>query len=762
MTTSTVPTRAREFALRSGADVFAPKGLIELARPSAGTPNAEGTLVFNTVSQYSFETKKNEKTLVVTSLASKAQAKYPLEKGGELFWLDGQTLGHVYSTADHESSLYALSLKVETESALSFDATPDPPTLIGTFPSSTSGNFIYNPSSRTLVFSDKVYADGNLTAIAEGDKAWDERGNSAFVYDEGFERHWDHYVGPKKNSLFAVSLEKKGEKWAFGEEFKNLLKGTGHSTPVEPFGGSEDFTVSKTHVVYTAKDPVLPEAWHTRQNVYIVPLEGGEPRELTSGKQGATHNPVFDASGTKVAWLELEKDGHESDRSRVVIYDLEKDVRYTLTQPWDRSPDGLSFAPDAPILYLTAGDHAQAKIFALPLPPTPEQSSTSPPLPPRYTHPRALTSGGAAHAAFALPGGRVLYSRSSLTGPDDIFVLEGLEGLHDALVDEKEDPRKSVDEEGAHLVSPNLATLVKPTQLTSFTADALSSKNLSKPEHFYFTGHEGKRIHGYALKPRGWREASAKEGKTWPVVMLIHGGPEGVWDERWSTRWNPNVFAQQGYFVVVFNPAGSTTFGQELTDAIQEHWGSRPFTDMQAGWTHALSLYPSIDPTRAVAAGASWGGYAINWIQGHQSQYDFNFKALFCHDGVFDATYNGFSTDELYFFQQEWGGRPWDEKAKAILKEFNAREFVGEWRTPMLIVHGSKDFRLAETEGIAAYHALKQQGIPARLVIFPDENHWVLNHGNSLKWHYEVFRWFDTYVGTDDDASDVEVAKVYD
>ncbi|VDC00629.1 unnamed protein product [Peniophora sp. CBMAI 1063] len=521
---STVPTRAREFVLRSGADVFAPKDPLELARPSVGTPNAEGTLVFNTVSQYSFETKKNEKTLVVTSLASKAQAKYPLEKGGELFWLDGQTLGHVYSPADHESSLCALSLKVETESSLSFDATPDPPTLIGTFPSSTSGNFIYNPSSRTLVFSDKVYSDGNLTAIAEGDKAWDERRNSAFV-------------------LFAVSLEKKGEKWSFGEEFKNLLKGTGHSTPVEPFGGSENFAVSKTHIVYTAKDPVLPEAWHTRRNVYIVPLEGGEPRELTSGKQGAMHNPVFDASGNKVAWLELEKDGHESDRSRVVIYDLEKDVRYTLTQPWDRSPNGLSFAPDAPILYLTAGDHAQAKIFALPLPPTPEQNSTSPPFPPKYTYPRALTSGGAAHAAYALPSGRILFSHSSLTGPDDIFVLEGLEGLHDALVDKKEDPRTLVNEEGAHLLSSNLAAIVKTTQLASFTADALASKNLSKPEHFYFTGHEGKRIHGYALKPRGWSEASAKEGKTWPVVMLIHGGPEGVWDERWSTRLNPNVFA---------------------------------------------------------------------------------------------------------------------------------------------------------------------------------------------------------------------------
>ena len=158
----------------------------------------------------------------------------------------------------------------------------------------------------------------------------------------------------------------------------------------------------------------------------------------------------------------------------------------------------------------------------------------------------------------------------------------------------------------------------------------------------------------------------------------------------------------------VLRDTAADAYTTELTDAIQEHWGSRPFTDLSLGWQHALKLYPSIDASRAVAAGASWGGYAINWIQGHQSDLDFSFKALFCHDGVFDATYNGFSTDELYFFQQEWGGRPWDTKAKEILKKYNAREFVERWRTPMLIVHGSRDFRLAETEGIAAYHALKQ------------------------------------------------------
>ncbi|KAI0036528.1 Alpha/Beta hydrolase protein [Vararia minispora EC-137] len=743
------PVKAHDFALRDGPDVFAPKDLIELARPGVGVANAPGTLVLVPVSKYSFVDKKNNKSLVVASLDSKAQLEIPLPKGGEAFWLGPTTLGHVIPDSDSKiSELYAIDIHVETETV-----TPEPPALLGSFPTTSATNFVYSPKAGTIVFSDYVYADGDLTHVKEGDEEWANRGNTAYVYDEGYERHWDTWIGPKRPSLFTVKLTHGPDgKWTFGGTFTNVLNGTGHQVPVEPFGGTDDFAVSDTHIVYTTKDPVLPEAWHTKQNaralqyssttnadapctqVYIIPVDGGgAPRELTSGKQGATHNPVFNPSGDLVAWLELDKDGHEADRAKVVIFDLKKGVRYTLTQPWDRSPDGLSFSPDAPILFLTAGDHARGKVFALPIPPTPDQSSTHPALPPRYTTPRALTSEGAATGIQALPGGRLLFSHSSLQRPNDIFLFRNLSSLG--------------------------LSVGEAERITSLTEEALKGYELRAPEDIYFEGAEGKTIHGFVIKPRGWTKEDKKA--TWPVALLIHGGPESAWDDRWSTRWNHNVFAQQGYFTVILNPTGSTTFGQELTDAIQEDWGGKPFVDMQKGWKHVLATYPEIDTERAVGAGASWGGYAINWIQGHP-EYGFNFKALFCHDGVFDATYNGFSTDELFFFNNEWGGRPWEPHAAEILKKYNAREFVHKWSTPMLIVHGSKDYRLPETDGIAAYHALKQQGIAARLVIFPDENHWVLNHGNSLKWHYEVFRWFDLYVGKDTNDTLIVREKLYD
>jgi len=599
--------------------------------------------------------------------------------------------------------------------------------LIGKFPTSTATNFRFASKSQTqyLVFSDNVYEDGDIHAVKKNDEAWENRGNSAYVYEETFERHWDMWVGPKRSSLFRVGLSKGSSgKWELGTEYVNLLNGTKTHTPVEPFGGTDDFDASARHVVYTAKDPDLPPAWHTKQNIYLIDLENPSNRkELTSGKQGATRGPVFNAQGDKVAWVELDKDGYESDRGKVVIYDLPASVRYTLTPTWDRSASELAFSPDGKVLYLTAGDHARIKAFAIPLPSTPSSSDVKPELTDLHHHPKALTHTGAVSGIQPLEDGRLLFTRSSLTAPNDVFVLRGL-------------PSSSS--------TPSFENLkVKIDQLTRFTADALGSKGLHGGEEVWFEGAEGKKIQGWVIKPPGFKDG---EKKKWPIILFIHGGPQGAWEDQWSNRWNPNVFAQQGYVVFAPNPTGSTSFGQELTDAIREDWGGKPFVDMIHGWKHVLAKYPEIDPERAVGAGASYGGYAINWIQGHP-EFGFGFKALFCHDGVFDVRMNGYATDELFFFNHEWGGVPWDPKVKETIKKFNPVEFVPKWSTPELIVHGSKDYRLAETDGIAAFHALQQLNVPSRLVIFPNENHWVLDHGNSLKWHHEVFRWFDIYVG---------------
>lgn len=725
------PTASPEpFAFKEGADTFSPNDLVSLGRPGAAVANGAGDLALVSYSKYSLDEKKNHKSILVVALESDVKpVQINLDKGGETFWLNDRTIGNVVEGEDG-SELYSWDLELNTDpsSPIQWEQVGSPQ-LVGKFPTKTPANFRLLPQSTLLVFSDYVYDDGNLTSVGRRDKDWQDRGNSAYVYDSTFVRHWDEWQGLKRPQLFSVALTQgEDKKWALGETFYTPLKGTGHYSPVEPFGGTDDFDVSLSHILYTTKDPLLPEAWHTKQNVYIVDIKGeSAPRELTSGKQGAIHNPVFSTSGAKAAWLELDEDGYESDRAKIVIYDLEKDVRFTVTQSWDRSPSEIIFSKDDDFIYLTAGDEAKVKVFALPVPPTPSESSTHPHLDAKYTTPVPLTHSRAASGIQVLPNDRLVFSQSSLTSPNDVFIFRDLKSIEIAVLEN--DTAKLSD--------------IKPVQLTHLTKTDLESKHMSEGEEFWFEGARHKQVQGWALKPRGW---GANQKKKWPGLLLIHGGPQGAWEDQWSNRWNPNVFANQGYFVILINPTGSTTFGQEFTDAIAEDWGGAPFIDMSKGWKYALEKYPEIDGDRAVAAGASWGGYAINWIQGHP-EYGFNFKALVCHDGVFDSNYNGYSTDELFFFNHEWGGKPWDAKSKKLSEKYSPSNFVHKWSTPQLLIHGSKDYRLPETEGIAAFHALQQRGVESRLVIFPDENHWVLNHGNSLKWHFEVLRWFDHFVG---------------
>ncbi|KAF8713356.1 Alpha beta-hydrolase, partial [Rhizoctonia solani] len=722
-----VPGARSDFRLVEGKHILSPKTMLELPRPGNGVANSAGDLTLVPLSQYGFDENRTNKTIYIIPLQSTVNpVELPLFDGGEAFWIDDRTIGHVRPGSDGKSSqeLYAVSVEYTVDTTT---VTPKSPVRVGEFPDAQLSNFKYSKSG-ALVFSAYVYEDRNLSSVREQDEKWRNRGNTALVYDENFVRHWDEYRGPKRQALFSVDLKKNKGEWTLGEEVF-ALQLPQHSTPVEPFGGAEDFDISETHVLYTTKDPNVPEALHTRQNVYLAPLRPAPGsdlvRELTSGIQGATHNPVLSKDGKKAAWAEMERDGYESDRSKLVVYDIEAGVRFTITENWDQSVADLTFTPDGKSIIFTSGHNAKILLYTIPVPPTPAHSDMHLPV----VIPIALTTKHAATNPQALPGGRVSFTSSSLKSPNDIFVLSGLDT--DSAVPHK----------------------IEIKRVSKFTEDKLSDLGLSEPEEFWFTGAKDKRVQGWIVRPPG-----LTKGKKYPVVLLIHGGPQSAWEDNWSTRWNPQVFAQQGYVVVTINPTGSTTFGQEFTDAIAEDWGGRPFEDLRKGWKHVLDNYEEVDGDRAVAAGASWGGYAINWIQSHP-EWNFNFKALVCHDGVFDTVYNGFATDELYFFNHDFGGPPWSRRGREAAEKFNPVNRVSHWSTPQLIIHGSRDYRLAETEGLSVFNALQSRGIPSRIVIFPDENHWVLKPGNSLKWHYEVFRWFDQWVGTDKEYEGIRNAE---
>ncbi|KAJ7134758.1 Alpha/Beta hydrolase protein [Mycena epipterygia] len=721
--TSLSPVRTASnfaFAFKETPDVLSPANLVELGRPGTGVANDAGDLVLVPYSKFSLEDKKNNQYIFVAPLESSTEPlEIALPDGGEAFWLDHRTIGHAVK-GDGNLELYALGINFDSNFTAPWST--EAPVLIGSFPTTTAAKFQYSLSSGVLVFTDSVYADGNLSSTKEQDAAWENRGTTAMVFDEANVRFWDTWSGPKAASLFSVELAcSPDQEWKMGTTFDNLLKGTGHT--------SDDFSLVGGNVIYTASDPELPQSLHTRRNVYLVSAaDPGNPTQLTTGKQGGTESPILNSDVTKAGWIQYDGDTGGSSRTKIVLFDLVSGVRFTLAHKWDRSPESLAFSLDGDVMYLTAQDHGRTKIFALPIPPTPAASTTHPVLAQKFHSPVALTHTGAASGIQPLPSGRLLFSKSSFASPNDVHLIHNLTNFERDITASKQ----SLEFRG------------KIHQITRLTADALTGKDLDEGEEFWFKGALNKDVQGWLFKPKGWNK---KDKKKWPVIMVVHGGPQSAFQDEWSTRWNQNVFSHQGFFTLWMNPTGSTGFGAEFTEAITEDWGGKPFVDMMAGYQYVLDSYPQIDPDRAVAAGASWGGYAMNWIQGHP-EYNFKFKALVCHDGVFDTSYSSYATDLPWFFNYAFGGGvPWGAKAKRLSKKFSPSNFVKKWSTPELLIHGSVDYRLPETESIAPFHALQQLGIPSRLVIFPNENHWVLGHENSVKWHYEVFKWFDEFVG---------------
>nr|GAT52270.1 dipeptidyl-peptidase 5 [Mycena chlorophos] len=683
------------FTLQDDKSRFTLENFIELPRPGVGVANAAGDLAFIPVTEYSFQQRSNAKSIVLTTLDATGPESLSLELNGTVFWLDNRTLAHALVEGD---ALELFALKISQIDALSVKSSQ----LIAKFPTATASKFQY--SNGHLVFSDLVYPDGNISAVRDHDAAWANRGTTAMVFNDAPVRLWDAWKGPKSYSIFCAELvQSQNGTWILGEQFDNVLQGTGHV--------SNNFHLVEDHIVYTTE----PQKQFDRTSqIYAIDLASpGHSKLLSDGRHDGA-SALLNNQLTKVAWTENPNSAtHEGNAiCTIVVYDLKKDSRVAVGADWIPRPGSLKFSLDGDTLYFTAEHHGKIKVFALPVP---DASSPAPDL-------VTLTHSGAVAAIQPLPNGRLLITKSSYTSPNDVFVIDGLDTIErDLETQSKPEFNSKID------------------QITYLSQAALKDKSLDGGEEFWFTGALGRRVQGWLFKPRGWR-AGESAVHQWPVAMVIHGGPQNSFSDEWSTRWNPNNFA-----------AG-----------IVGDWGGKPFVDMKAGFDFVLRKYPEIDPERAVSLGASYGGYSINWIQGHP-EFGFNFKALVCHDGIFDTAALSLTTDipnlvrrsrerdedvlTWLQFNHDFEGVAWSDKGAEGHRKNNPAGFVSKWSTPMLIIHGSRDFRIPESEGLAPFQALQQLGVPSRLVIFPDENHWVLGHENSLEWHKQVFGWLNEWVG---------------
>jgi dipeptidyl aminopeptidase/acylaminoacyl peptidase len=556
-------------------------------------------------------------------------------------------------------------------------------------------NFRISPKGDRIALSAGVFRD--CADLACTKTRLDEQGKpgktSGKVYDRLFVRHWDTWADGRNSVLYTAPIDASGRVSATPVSLSGTLDG---DVPSKPFGDHEDYRFSpdgKT-VVFAVRVAGKTESWSTNFDLYSIPAVGGEaPRNLTAENPAWDAKPSFSPDGRTLAYLAMTRPGFEADRFHLVLMDVATGKKRTLADNWDRSIAEYRWRPDGKALLATADDVGQERLFSI--------DAASGKVQP-------LTGKGTV-GEFDVAGDTAVLTQANLASAPQLYKLK-LEN------------------------SPSReATL---TQLTQQNAAALADVRFGEYEQFSFQGANGDTVYGHVVKP--W---NAVPGAKYPVAFIVHGGPQGSMSNSWSYRWNPQVYAGAGYAAVFIDFHGSTGYGQAFTDSISGDWGGKPLEDLKKGLAAATAKYSWLDRERSCALGASYGGYMMNWIEGNWSD---GFRCIVNHDGVFDNRGMYYATEELWFNEWENGGPYF--KAAAKHEQFNPVNFVTNWKTPMLVVQGDKDFRIPTAQGLGTFTALQRQGIPSKLMVFPDENHWVLKPANSVLWHHTVIDWLDTYL----------------
>lgn len=515
----------------------------------------------------------------------------------------------------------------------------------------------------------------------------------------GFVRHWDSWETPGTYSrLFAFDRDAQGLVTGSGRPLDGdpAAGGLVGDAPTKPYGDGAElaWTADGNAVIFAARRADRNEPRSTNIDLWLAPVDGSAPRNLTAANPATDTMPAVSPDGRWLAYAAMARAGYEADRLVVYLRDLKTGATRALTQGWDRSVTSLAWTPDGKALIATAEDVLDTPAFRI----DPRSGKVE-----RL----AFHQGREGHIGNVVPlrDGRFVFTRDSIEAPAELFV--GKPG-----------------------------TMAE--KLTDIATPALAARAPVVTQRFHFAGAGGDTVWGQITRPAG---AALDTGKL-PAILFVHGGPQGSFNDAWSNRWNPRVWAAQGYAVIAIDFHGSTGYGQAFTDAINRDWGGKPLEDLQKGLDAALALDPQIDGTNACAAGASYGGYMMNWIEG---RWPDRFKCIVQHDGVFDARAMAYETDELWFDEWEHGGNPYFA-APAEFEKWNPVNQVDQWRTPMLVITSEKDFRIPYTQGLAAFTALQRREIPSQLLVFPDENHWVLKPKNSLQWHQTVFGWLDRWL----------------
>ena len=545
--------------------------------------------------------------------------------------------------------------------------------------------FQWSPDGKTIAFTSEVYLDCKDDACNQKrDEEKEKSKVKARIYDHLLYRHWDHWSDGKRSHLFLMPADGSAPA-------HDLTPEADYDIPPGERGEVSDFAFSPDgkEICYTAV-PDKMEAISTNGELFVVQVAGGEPKKITSNP-GFDGNPVYSPDGKYIAYHVQLVAENESDRWRVMLYDRRSEKSENLSEGFDRSATNLSWSPDSKTIYFLAENETLQPIYAMEA----RAGAT----------PKKVLDGFNVAYAFSGDGKTLLAERTSLTMPAEMFIAAA---------------------DGSAL-----------KQLTHANDAMLATLDLPSPEKFWFEGAEGTKVHAMLLKPPQFQA-----GKKYPVLVLLHGGPETMWSDAWGYRWNAQVFSSPGYVTLMINRRGSTGFGQKFTDEINNDWGGRAYTDVMKGIDAAIAKYPYLDKTRMAAAGGSYGGYLADWIATHTDR----FKAIISHAGVYDK-FSMYATEELWFEEHEMQGTPWT--AAENYKKWSPSTYAGDlgkYKTPTLVVCGEKDYRVPYTQSLEFFNALQRQGVPSKLMVFPDEGHWVLKPQNAQLWYKTFLDWLAEYV----------------
>ena len=645
--------------------------LVMMKRLSAVAASPDGMMVAYQLRETDLEANKGKTDLYILKLGT--TGAQPV-----MFASKPDKNEHDPAFAPDGKSIFYISNESGSDQIWRYDISSATTTQASNFKTDVSGFEISPDGLKFAIWGDIARNCMEFGCAKDGDTSKPGPGTGR-EYDQLMTRHWDQWETPGNYSrVFTVVLRPDGKLGTLGTAMDGDLVG---DAPSKPFGGGDEISWSadSSAVLFALRHADANEANSTNLDIYRSALQNPTPVNLSADNAGMDTTPAASPDGKWLAWTSMARATYEAERLVIKLMDLKSGKTTALTDTWDRSIASLAWAANSKSLLVTAQDVLETPLYRIDL----KGKITR------------LTERGSIAEAVPLKNGGVVYAINSINGPSDLFHMD---------------------------------TKGKTTQLTNVNADTMAMLDPVNYQKFDFTGANGDQVYGQIVKPQG------ATGKL-PVLLLVHGGPQGTFNNSWSYRWNPAVMASQGYAVVSIDFHGSTGYGQKFTDSIHKNWGGWPLEDLQKGMEAVGKIDAQLDTNNACALGGSYGGYMMNWISGNWPD---RFKCLVNHAGIFDLRAMAYETEELWFDQWDNGG-PWTTRSDA--EKWNPVNHVAKWKTPTLVIHGERDYRIPYSQSLAAFTALQQQGVESKLLVFPDENHWVLKPKNSIQWHQTVFDW---------------------